>query len=975
MHGEFKVGDFSIHPRTSTISRGSAAVRVEPKVMDFLVYLAHRAGEPVGKDQILQDVWAGAFVTEEVLSNTVWKLRHIFGDDARNPRYIETIQKRGYRLLAPVRFAELHDDRGDPPQPVVGREKEKAELEQCLSSARAGRGLLVCVSGEAGIGKTTFIRSFLHEHTDKDCFVGRGKCSERLAGTGAYLPILEALDSLTRSGTDPDMVHLLRHTAPSWYVQVFPQADDAASISARTAGSSLERMKRELTLFLNEVSEIRPVILFFDDVHWSDVSSVDIWTYLCDRCQSMRILIMVSYRPELLLPAEHVFVALKNALQAHGICRGIRLNLLSCHDVATYVDRTFPSHRFPREFVRFLHLRTEGNPLFMVSLLSHLRRQEAILPDADSGCWAVRKALSAIAGDIPESLLGLIDLRIRLLGEENRRLLVGAAIQGHDFDSAVVARALGMDQSIVEEQLDRLDKLHEFIRRLCSPEASGQHQTQRYEFVHVLYLGTLRETLGPSRRATLCGAVAKAILEVHGAGDMALAARLASLLETARDFPGAARHFLAAAEHASQVSADTEALTLARKGLEALGEIPESTERSRTELGCQMVVAAALTRTRGFGDLGVRECYRRAHDLSLSLDDESLTCRSLLGLASYWLTTSHLDKAVEIGERCRALAESSGDPDLQSWCCLMNSTAISHLGEPVRALEYARRCAEAEVPAKRVPAPSFGGFDANIVGRGQLARILWLCGYPDQARARARQALEDARGLRHPYTLAFALLLASWVDSYLDDTSLCLSHADESIAISIEYGFPLLQGWARSLGGWAMARGGDIGPGIGELDRGLEFLNSVGCLLSRPEFLGLKALALARNGTAGQADTVLDEALRITKDSGDRYFEAELFHIKAQILLDQPSAHCEPEAESWIKRAIEAARQQGSKSFELRAATSLARLYLEQDRLAEALDALSPVHGWFTEGFQTPDLRAAQAALEACRGHKAPISR
>ncbi len=974
MQGEITIGGFTFQPRTSTITKEGLIVRVEAKVTDLLVYLVRHAGEPVAKEQILRDVWAGAFVTEEVLSNAVWKLRHLLGDDPRNPRFIETIPKRGYRLIAPVCIPEHSHPSDDLGCLAVGHEAERAELQDCFNLALSGRGLLVCVSGEAGIGKTTFVRDFLHARAGSECFVGCGKCSERLAGTGAYLPILDALDDLTSSGTDLDLVRLLRHTAPCWYVQVFPHAEDAPALSVQTANSSLERMKRELTKFLREVSNIRPLLLFFDDVHWADNSSVDVWTYLCDRCPTMRILILVCYRPELLFPAEHVFVRLKLALQAHGICREIALSLLSRDNVACYIDKAFPGHCFPQEFTRLIHLRTEGNPLFMVALLAHLRHLQVIVADPGSGCWDLHGPLYDIEHDMPESIQGLIDLKIQLLGDENRRLLVCAAVQGFVFDSAVLARATGSDQSDVEERLVKLDRLYGFIRIAGSSQPADQLPTERYQFTHALYLISLSKSLTPSRLASISGAVARALIEVHGDRLTPLTSRLAFLFEAAREYATAARYFLAAAQQATEASADPEAVTLAQKGLSALSRVSSRAESGGLELSLRLVLAITLMRLRGYADPEVKDTYSRAHDLCLKSKDEALMCRALLGLAACWLIQSDLKKSLEIGMRGLALAESCRDPDLQAWFCLMNCTNLSHMGGPLRALEYARQGLKAHEVNAISQTLSFGSY-VSIVGCGQLARILWLCGYPDQARARAAEALAAARKLNHPYSSAFALFLTSWVDRYLGESPSSLAHAEEAIAISIEHGFPMLEGWARALRGWALVSREELHSGIGEIDRGLDLLHSLGCRLTFTEFLGLKALAFLRLGDRTAATATLDEAFRAMQESGELYFEAELHHIRAQIFLCPPTPAGSLEAESWLRRSIAVARQQGSKCFELRAATTLARYYIEQTRTEEAYKELAPTYGWFTEGLERQDLRAAKGVLEACRECKAAVRR
>ncbi len=967
IHGEFKIADFNAYPQANTVTRGGTISHVRPKVMELLAYLARNAGRVVDKESIMRDVWAGVFVTSEVLANAICTLRELFGDNARRPRFIETIPKRGYRLIAPVSFIESQRTGAAARRLTVGHEKELAELRDCYASAIEGHGLLVCVSGEAGIGKTTFLEDFLAEDCVQHCLVGRGKCSERFEGTGAYLPILEMLEGLTREGSDADLVQLLRRTAPGWYAQVFSSADEATSLAAQTAGASQERMKRELIAFFREASGIRPVLLFLDDLHWADASSVDILAYLCDRCPSMRMLILAAFRPEFLLSASHVFLGVKLGLQTHGVCHEIKLSFLSREEVALYIEKAFAGHKFPRGFAESIYLRTEGNPLFTVDLLAHLQDQGVIVRETGSSRWHLSRSLSATECGIPASVQSLIELKLRLLDGESRRILECACIQGNEFDAAVVCRALGTDASATEERLAHMDHVHGLVRLIRQVRATDRISTLRYQFVHVLYQNVLSEAFSPSRRCSLSAAVAQALLEVYGAENAAIASQVAILFAAARHPLPAAGYYLAAARHALEVSADREAVALSRHGLNMLESAGDTGQRGRLELFLQMILGTALIRLYGYADPGVKDAHTRAYALCRDSEDNIEIYRALMGLGAYHIFRCELETGRGIWERISRLAAVSRAPLLLLWSHTTGSIILSHIGEQTAALEHARRGLDAYDPGDHAAIVSFGGFDAGVIGRAQAARILWLCGYPDEARRRADEALALARRHAHPYTLGLALFFAGWANRFLRDAPATTERAAEARSIAEEYGFLMLQGWSEGLLGWGLACQGQLDEAFGLLSEGLRILRSIGCRLICVEFTGLLAEVQARQGETRAALALLEEALAHAQDGGERYYEAELYRVRAQILLEHERKSNSAEGDWLLRKSLELARSQGSKGFELRAATALSRHYLGAGRVEDAERILSGIYGWFREGLNTPDVQEAAEVLSACR--------
>ena len=436
----------------------------------------------------------------------------------------------------------------------MGRQKELAELGRAFESAAAGQGLFLCVTGEPGIGKTTLVEDFLGElaATGRLCALARGRCSERLAGTEAYLPFLEALESLLHGEVGEAAARVMKATAPNWYAQVVSLTAEDSSLTrvlAESKAASQERLKRELGAFLREVSHLRPLLLFFDDLHWADASTVDLLAYLGGRCAGMRALLVLTYRPTVLALGKHPWGPVKLDLQARGVCRELALEFLTRADLDRYLALEFPGHCFPEEFAALVHARTEGSPLFMADLLRYLRDRQVLAQE--QGRWTLGRSIPDLGRDLPESVRGMIQRKIGQLGEDDRRLLVAASVQGYEFDSAVVARVLERDAAEVEDRLDELDRVHALVRMVREQEFPDRTLTLRYRFVHVLYQNALYASLGPTRRASLSAAVAQALQGFYGEKSGDVAAELALLLEAARDFSRAADYFLVAAQNAA----------------------------------------------------------------------------------------------------------------------------------------------------------------------------------------------------------------------------------------------------------------------------------------------------------------------------------------------------------------------------------------------------------------------------------------
>jgi predicted ATPase len=863
----------------------------------------------------------------------------------------------GTRLGPALGFVQRH---------TVGRHDELAKLRAGFESAAAGRGLFLCVTGEPGIGKTTLVEDFLAELADagRSCTVACGRCSERLAGADAYLPFLEALESLLHGDGSESAARAMKAVAPTWYAQVVPLAADDSSFARvllETKAASRERLTRELGAFLQEVARSRPLLLFLDDLHWADASTVDLLAYIGSRCVGLPLLLLLTYRPTDLLLGKHPFVRLKQDLQARGICREVSLELLTHQDIERYLALEFPEHRFPEGLAALIHAKTEGNPLFMVDLLRHLRDRQVIAQE--QGRWMLVQSLPDLERELPESVRSLIERKIAQLGEEDRRLLVAASVQGSEFEAAVVARALELNAAEVEDQLERLERVHAFVRLVGEHDFPDRTLTLRYRFVHVLYQNALYGSLRPTRRVSLSAAVAQALVGYYGDKSADVAGELALLFQAAREFARAVDYFLLAAQNAARLFANQEAVVLARRGLELLGALPDSPERARQELALLIALGPPLIATKGWMEPEVETTYTRARALCRTVGETPQLFPTLWGLWFFSAQRPHIETALNLGEQLLSLARVTQDQALLLQAhhalgptyLLAGDWASSHAHLEQGIVLY-------DAQQHRAHAFLYGGHDPGVCCLCHGACALWMLGYPDQALRCSQEAVDLARELSHPTTVAHALVLSGMLRQFRRERPETQELAEELERLSAEHGLPTYLAGGAALRGWALAQGGRGEEGCAQIRQSLA-ASASSASYWRPYFRVLLAEAYNKGGESEQGLAVLVEALRQAADTRMGFQEPEMHRLKGEFLLARAPAN-PADAEASFRQAIDIARRQGAKSLELRAVLSLSRLYQQQGKEEEARPMLAEIYGWFTEGFDTADLQEARALLQ-----------
>jgi tetratricopeptide (TPR) repeat protein len=857
---------------------------------------------------------------------------------------------------------------------TVGRELEKAALREEYLGAVSGQTTMVCVSGEPGIGKTTLVEDFLSELSRGPAhLVARGRCSERLAGAEAYLPILDALEDLLRDDPAGLIKSALDKQAPSWSRQVAPY-DTGPGVSP--PAPSQERLKRELAGFIAEVSDTSPIVLFIEDIHWADASTVDLLAYVSTRLGTHRLLTIITFRPSELQLSQHPFLALKLDLQTKGIARELPLSFLTENEVRALLGLRFPGNAFPIELARIVHSRTEGNPLFVADLADYLKAKGAIR-EVD-GTWVTSDSLPDLERDLPESMRSMVQRKIGQLSESDNQLLVAASVQGYNFDSAVVARAIGEDPGDVEERLVDLERIYTFVHRRDEHEFADGTITTRYRFVHVLYQNILYASLSVSRRVQLSKAVAETILEVQKGASGPFAAELAFLFESARDADRASHYFNLAARGAAKVFANQEASVLAKKGLALLAKVPEGDERQRRELALQSVLGSSLAATQGYAASEVLVAMARARVLAEELGQQPDLAPIIWLLFAYYLVSGDVPESRTIAEQYLRLANTSGDPIMYIGAHIANGISLMYTGDMNNALTHLEKAASYYDREKRGVYHSIYRMDPGVFLHSEQARTLWTLGRADEAIKARDKALELGLDSPDPRSLAFAYLFAGVLHQLRREPDKCLEFSAKSIAVCDEHGIAQERIWAMANHGWALAHTGKADEGIREIEASINIqrsrhaeLNLTFALRQLAESLNLKGSYIAGRDAAR-------EGLKISERHGEVASKVELYRIMGESARSlaktgeiEAATHTRSGStlspEACFRAAVDLARKQGAKSFELRSAIALARERIERGEDKGAIELLRKVRAEFPADVESVDVRDADNLLKSLK--------
>jgi predicted ATPase len=639
------------------------------------------------------------------------------------------------------------------------------------------------------------------------------------------------------------------------------------------------------------------------------------------------------------------------------VCRELTLGFLSEAEVAEYMSREFPGHTFPPDLPRLIHAKTEGSPLFMVDLVSDLRDRGAIEQTADG--WTLGQALSEIARDLPESVRGMIERKIAQLSEDDRQLLIAASVQGYEFDSAVLAKVLSLEADVVEQRLEALERVFAFVRLTSEVELPDGTLTLRYRFVHVLYQNALYASLRPTRRASWNGLVAAALMGFYGKRTPDIAAQLAILHTAARNYPAAVEQYLQAAQQATRVFGHAETAVLAESGLQLIDRLPETPERTRAELRLRSRLAGAQMVLQGFGAPDVLATHLRMRELCQALGDDAQRLRTELGLSIVYTVRAEYEKSREIAAGSLHLAERIGDSAMAVQAGFCQGLGSFYLGELQAARQQFQSSLERYDPVRHRPIALYGA----VLTRAHLSRTLSWLGYPDSGAALMRDALAASDETRHPIGPVNILSVAVFVEILEGRIATARATSERMIALADEHGYPYFCAIGLVVGGFAMTLETGDDAGIARMRKGLAMHEAAGTWQNHATSLILLADAMRATGRIDEALSTLILAEAAIERTGERYYEPELHRLRGTLILMQ-NPEAVARAEASFRRAIDVARRQEARSWELRAATSLAHLSREYGGPADGRAMLESVAGWFSEGLESAALRDARVLLD-----------
>jgi predicted ATPase/type II secretory pathway predicted ATPase ExeA len=957
----------------------------------------------VTKAAILDAVWPDITVGEGGLMVCMHELRRALGDDPKAPRFIETMPRRGYRFIGHIplmRHPGCLSPQSSSLGPVapVGREGEMAYLHERLERALRGARQVVFVTGEAGLGKTTLVDAFVEAvGRDRRLWVGRGQCIEHYGAGEAYMPVLEAFGGLGREPEGQQLVQCLAELAPTWLIQMagLLSAADLEALQRQVMGATRERMLRELAAAIEVLTGARPLVLVLEDLHWSDYSTLDLLAMLGRRREPARLLVLGTYRPEDVLRQAHPLQTVQHELYIHGRCETLPLTFLTEAAIAAYLTGRFPGLPLTEKLARFVHQRTDGNPLFMVNVVETWLAQ-GVLVERD-GQWTLPAGFEALSPGVPESLRQMIAQRLDRLSAEHQRVVEAASVAGVEFSAAAVAPALSQEVAWSEACCAYLARQGQLLR--LSGERAWPDGTVAtcYSFIHALYQEVVYNQVPAAQRVNLHLRIGEALEAGYGvqAGD--IAAELAMHFERGLDARRAVTYLQQAADNALRRYANREAIEHLSKGLALMHTLPETPERTQEELDLLIALGPALMAARGYGALEVERTYAQALTLCQHVGEISQLFPVLVGLQRFYLLRAELQTARELGERLLTMAQSAQNVALLLTAHYRHGPLLVFQGEFALArehLEYGITLYDAQRSRSHI---FLHGDDAGVGCLSYLALALWFLGFADQALERMHAALAKARELAHPFSLAYALIAAAWFHQYRLEPQATQTYAEEAVALSHQHGIPLREAQGTVMRGWALTAQGLREEGIARMHQGLEAFRATGAELNRTYYLLLLAEAYGNGGKLDAGLRALTDALAGVHSGRERWWEAELHRLEGELVLQRIStaglksapvrtgatvnehghAPAQAESEACFRQALNIARHQQAKSLELRAAVSLSRLWQQQGKCDAARELLAEVYSWFTEGFETTDLRAAGALLSelssgARQGRKSP---
>jgi class 3 adenylate cyclase/tetratricopeptide (TPR) repeat protein len=861
-------------------------------------------------------------------------------------------------VAAPVRAFRVRQVREDTSRfqaahaaaltPLVGRRTELAFLQERWRDAKDGEGQTICISGMGGIGKSRIIHELEERIKSEPHFTLSLQCLPHCMQSPLF-PVIQQIERLADlASEDSDAVKLQKLEKLLSFAGV--RVDNALPLIAEMLsipidvqdvqpGQSAQQRKTQtlfvLVEFLLGLAAKRPVLCVIEDAQWIDPSTQELLDLAAGQIEEARILLIVTHRPEY--------------SGVRGNVSGLSVTRLGRRDLAEMARLALRDQTVSPGVMKRIIEGSDSIPLFVEELArGAIEAGEIDEPGMDSSRTA--SSASLVPDSLRDSLVARLDR-----APQARNVAQMAAVIGREFSYDLIRSVSSLTNTELDATLAHLEQSE--IVHLIDSRASP-----RYAFKHALVRDAAYESLLKSSRAEIHAKVATVLEKERPETVTGQPELLAYHYGMAGNAEFAALYWLSGGRRARSRSANLEAIFQFQKALEFLELLPSSLERQSKELEIQLLLGLCFIGLRGYSSDDTRKSFERARSLSVEIGEPRNEIQATFGLwGHYWMRARH-DRAIELGQTLLAKAEQLGDPlSLSVGHRVLGSTLFT-LGDFAGAREHLEQAVELRQRMASEESPLSYAVDPRIAGQLMLAWDLWVLGYPARAHHNAFHALGQAVEGADPYSIAFAHYVTSAVQLLRGQFQDSLAYADRSLAVAKEHGVNLYALYSRFGRGCALVKTRQPEQAIVEIREGIEEARRSNLGYMRGFMLGWLATAQAEIGDMETALATIDEALQLVGDISGRAWEAELRRLRGDILL-AARRDAAVDAERSYKEAIAVAKTQQAHSLELRAATSLARLLRDQGRTTEARAQLAETFGWFTEGFDTPDLIEAKELL------------
>jgi DNA-binding winged helix-turn-helix (wHTH) protein len=930
--GALVFSTFCLDLDNERLQNGTDVVKLKPKAFAVLRYLVERPRVLVTKDELMNALWGETHVGDGVLKTQLNELRRALGDDVHSPSFIETVSRRGYRFVAEVKRAR-HATRpqgGAAPRTImVGREPELELLGEAWESSLRGERRIVFMTGEAGLGKSFLVDSFVDRFAlDEGVLVARGHCIEHHGAGEAYLPILEALGRLCRGSNGARVISALRNVAPNWLAQMPELVAPSSQAALVDTKATPERMLREMSNLIPSVTEALPLILILEDLHWADYSTLALIDHLARCPDAAQFLLIGTHRPQELVLSSHPLRGLTQSVQTLRHCLQIQLGFLAPTDVAAYLDARFEKNRFSPELARVLHRHTAGNPLFMVHVVDTLQRQGIIRKEGEA--WLLVGSLDAVGQSVPESVVGLIERNLERLDTVERVILEIASVVGTEFDSLTIAAAAESDASAVEEVCMRWSAQGRFIRVQRVQECSQGRLSLQCSFMHALYRQVVYDRIGPTRQTDLHRRIG--VYEAEREQARISAASLARHFEHARDYARAIHYRRSAGQDALRRSAYREAIEHFRAALAMSERMPDAAEKRAVELDLLLAMAVPLTITFGYTASEAGDAYRRASLLCKLLPDRDRAPIALIGVASFQVAAGAPAQAEQTGYELLEIARHQANTAAQLDALLVLGVSKFYQGELAAAAELLERCVSMYEPERCIRRDGLYHIDPKATALSYLAWTSWLRGEPHRALVQAADAEAFARQTEDPFTLNCALTFTALLQHSRRDRIASIRIVRELTDLTTEHGFAFSQSTVKMIQGALDVEAGNKSQGLDVLRSTRAMRVAIGANVHRSFWSTTLAEACASLGLFAEAFRALADGFSSVETQRERFWAPEVYRLFGELSLRAKRAgvaglplQSSLGSDDAFMTALQLAGEMGSTTLRLRAAISAER--------------------------------------------------